>query len=101
MKTVRSSLNFDLSLSRAGAPVWMLLLGLACLNAHGDIQSPADLAVSIGITSYNVPAAVAIIVAIIWTATRSGLGSLLLWKAEVVRSVFVVLFLAILAGAKR
>jgi hypothetical protein len=74
MKNVRSSLNLDLSLSRAGAPVGVFSLGLACLNAHGDIQSPAGLAVRIGITSYNVPAAVAII----WTATGSGLGSLLL-----------------------
>ena len=63
MKKVRSSLNLDISLSRAGAPVGVLSLGLACLNAHGNIQSPAGLAVRIAITSYNVPAAVAIYLA--------------------------------------
>ena len=33
-------------------------LGLACLKARDDVRSPAGLAVSIGITSYNVLAAV-------------------------------------------
>jgi hypothetical protein len=66
-------------------------LGLACLKARDDIQSPAGLAVSIGITSYNVPAAVAMT----WTATGSGLGGLLLWGAGIVHSVFGVLFLLV------
>jgi hypothetical protein len=37
-------------------------LGLACLKARDDIQSPAGLAVRIGITSYNVLAAVGIFI---------------------------------------
>ena len=52
---------------------------------------------SIGITSYNVLAAVVIIL----TATESGLGGLLLWGAGIVPAVFDVLFLAVLAGTRR
>jgi hypothetical protein len=37
-------------------------LGLACLKARDDVQSPVGLAVSIGITSYNVLAAVVIFI---------------------------------------
>ena len=62
MKKIRSPLNLDLSLFRVGAPVGVFSLGLDCLNAHGDIQSPAGLAVRIGITSYNVLAAVGIFI---------------------------------------
>ena len=75
----------------------MLSLGLACLKAHGDIQSPAGLAVRIGITSYNVPAAVAII----WTAIGSESGGLLSWGAGVVHTVFGVLFLPVLTGTRQ
>ena len=41
MKKVRSSLNLDLDLSlpRAGAPIGMFALGLACLKARDDVQS--------------------------------------------------------------
>jgi len=34
---------------------------MACLKARDDVQSPVGLAVSIGITSYNVLAAVVMI----------------------------------------
>ena len=58
-----SSLNLDLNLSlpRAGAPIGMLALRLACLIALDAVQSPAGLAASIGVASYNVLAATAII----------------------------------------
>jgi hypothetical protein len=41
MKKVRSSLNLDLDLSlpRAGAPIGLFALGLACLKARDDVQS--------------------------------------------------------------
>jgi hypothetical protein len=41
-------------------------LGLACLKARNDVGSPAGLAVSLGITSYNVLAAVVLI----WTVQQ-------------------------------
>ena len=74
MKKVRSSLNLDLdlSLSRAGAPAGVFALGLACLKARDDIRSPAGLAVSIGIISYTVLAAV---------LSLSGLQQSLAWAA--------------------
>jgi preprotein translocase subunit SecG len=48
----------------------------------------AGLAVSIGITSYNV----LIAVVILQTATGSDLGGLLSWGAGIVHTVFGVLF---------
>lgn len=45
-------------------------LGLACLKARHDVASPAGLAVSLGITAYNVLAAVVLL----WTAAGSSLG---------------------------
>ncbi|MEP6932803.1 MAG: hypothetical protein ABI988_02495 [Nitrospirota bacterium] len=45
-------------------------LGLACLKARDDVRSPAGLALSIGITSYKVLAAVVLL----WTAAGSGIG---------------------------
>ena len=72
-------------------------LGLTCLKARNDVRSPAGLAVSIGITSYNVLATVVLI----WTAAGSGLGGLLLWGAGIVHAVFGVLFLSVLSGASR
>ena len=72
-------------------------LGLACLQARDDVQSPVALAVSIGITSYNELAAMVII----WTAAGSGLGGLLLWGAGIVHSVFCVLSLSGLAGTRQ
>ena len=72
-------------------------LGLACLKARNDVGSSAGLAVSIGITAYNVLAAVVLL----WTAAGSGLGGLLLWGAGIVHAVFGVLFLAFLSGTRR
>lgn len=54
-------------------------LGLACLKARHDVGSPAGVAVSIGITAYNVLAAVVLI----WAAAELGLGGLLLWVAGI------------------
>lgn len=68
-------------------------LGLACLKARDDIRSPAGLAVSIGITAYNVLAAVVLL----WTAAGPGLGGLLLWGTGIVHAVFGVLFLSVLS----
>ena len=61
---------------------------MACLQARDDVQSPVGLAVIFGITSYHLLAAVVII----WTATGSDLGGLLLWRAGIVHTVFGVLF---------
>jgi len=72
-------------------------LGLACLKARDDVRSPAGLAVSIGITAYNVLAAVVLL----WTAAGSGWGGLLLWGAGIVHAVFGVLFLSVLSGTRR
>ena len=63
-------------------------LGLACLQARDDAGSPAGLAVSIGITSYNVLAAVVLI----WAAVRLHLGGLLLWGAGIGHAVVGALF---------
>ena len=54
-------------------------LGLACLKARHDVGSPAGVAVSIGITTYNVLGAVVLI----WAAAELGLGGLLLWGAGI------------------
>jgi hypothetical protein len=54
-------------------------LGLACLKARHDVGSPAAVAVSIGITAYNVLAAVVLI----WAAAELGLGGILLWGAGI------------------
>jgi hypothetical protein len=67
-------------------------LGLACLKARDDVRSPAGLAVSIGITSYNVLAAVVLL----WTAAGSGLGGLLLWGAGIGHAVLGALFVSAL-----
>jgi hypothetical protein len=72
-------------------------LGLACLKARNDVGSPAGLAVSLGITAYNVLAAVVLL----WTAAGSGFGGLLLWGAGIVHAVFGVLFLSVLSGTRR
>ena len=66
-------------------------------KARNDVGSAAGLAVSIGITSYNVLAAVVLI----WTAAGSGFGGLFLWGAGIVHAVFGVLFLAFLSGTRR
>ena len=72
-------------------------LGLACLKARKDVGSPAGLAVSIGITSYNVLAAVVIM----WAAAGLGLGGLLLWAAGIGHAVVGALFVAGLMGTRR
>jgi hypothetical protein len=61
-------------------------LGLTCLKACDDVQIPAGLAVSIWVTTYNVPPAAVII----QTATGSDLGGLLLRETRIVHSVFGV-----------
>ena len=63
-------------------------LGMACLKARDDVRSPAGLAVSIGITSYNVLAAVVLL----WTAAGSELGCLLLWGAGIGHTTLGALF---------
>ena len=68
---------------------------MTCLKARDDVQRPAGLAVSIGVTPYNVLATVAII----RTAYRA--WGLLLWGAGIVHFVFGVLFFAVFAGTKR
>ncbi|MBU6435204.1 MAG: hypothetical protein KJS98_18005, partial [Nitrospirae bacterium] len=72
-------------------------LGLACLKARDDVGSAAGLAVSIGIASYNVLAAVIII----WAAAGLGLGGLLLWGAGIGHAVLGALFVAALMASGR
>jgi len=67
-------------------------LGLACLKARNDVGSPAGVAVSIGITAYNILAAVVLL----WTAAASGLGGLLLWGAGIGHAMLGVLFVSAL-----
>jgi len=70
-------------------------LGLACLKARDDVRSPAGLAVTVGITSYNVLAAVVIL----WAAAGLGLGGMLLWAAGIGHAVLGVLFVWALAAS--
>jgi hypothetical protein len=72
-------------------------LGLACLKARDDVRSAAGLAVSIGITSYNVLAAVVLI----WAAAGLGLGGLLLWAAGIGHAILGALFVAGLVQVRR
>ena len=72
-------------------------LGVACLKARSDFASPAGLAVSLGMTSYNLLAAVVII----WAAVGLSLGGLLLWAAGIGHAVLGVLFLSALVGTSR
>jgi hypothetical protein len=72
-------------------------LGLACVKARHDVASPAGLAVSIGITSYNVLAAVVLI----WTAAGSDLGGLLLWGAGIGHAALGLLFVSALMTEER
>jgi hypothetical protein len=67
------------------------------MKACGDVRSPAGLAAIIWVTTCKVAAAAVII----WTATESAPGGLLLWKIGIVHSGFGVLFLAVLAETKR
>jgi hypothetical protein len=72
-------------------------LGLACLKARDDARSPAGLAVSIGITSYNVLAAVVLL----WAAAGLGLGGLLLWGAGIGHAALGALFVSALVTSRR
>jgi hypothetical protein len=72
-------------------------LGLACLKARDDVRSPAGVAVSIGITSYNMLAAVVLF----WTAAGSGLGGLLLWGAGIGHATLGALFVSALMTSRR
>jgi hypothetical protein len=72
-------------------------LGLACLKARHDVASPAGLAVSIGITAYNLLAAVVLI----WTAAGSGLGGLLLWGAGIGHAMLGALFVSAIVMSRR
>ena len=72
-------------------------LGLACLKARHDVGSPAGVAVSIGITSYNMLAAVVLF----WTAAGSGLGGLLLWGAGIGHATLGALFVSALMTSRR
>lgn len=72
-------------------------LGLACLKARHDVASPAGLAVSIGITSYNILASAVII----WVAAVFGLGGLLLWVAGIGHAVLGLLFVSALVTSGR
>jgi hypothetical protein len=72
-------------------------LGLACLKARDHVGTPAGLAVSIGITSYNVLAAVVLI----WTVAGLGLGGLLLWAAGIGHAILGALFVSALVTSRR
>ena len=72
-------------------------LGLACLKARSEVASPAGLAVGLGITSYNVLAAVVII----WAAAGLSLGGMLLWAAGIGHVVLGALFVSALVGMRR
>ena len=98
MKKVRSSLNLDLdlSLTRAGAPTGMFSLEWPCLKVRNDVQSPAGLAVSRGITFYNVLAACYSL-----HCNRGGPGRPVVVGSGDCPLGFDVLFLSILAGTRR
>jgi hypothetical protein len=72
-------------------------LGLACLKARHDVASPAGLAVSLGITAYNLLAAAVLC----WTAAASGLGGLLLWGARILHAALGALFVPALVALRR
>jgi hypothetical protein len=72
-------------------------LGLACLKARHDVASPAGLSVSLGITSYNLLAAVVLI----WTAAESDLGGLLLWGAGIAHAALGALFVSAIVASRR
>ncbi len=72
-------------------------LGLACLKARHDVASPAGVAVSMGITAYNLLAAVVLL----WTAAASGLGGLLLWGAGIAHAALGALLVSALVASRR
>jgi hypothetical protein len=67
------------------------------MKACDDVQSPAGLAVSIWVTTYKVPAAAVII----WTATGSTPGGLLLWGARIGHAVLDTLYLSACVTSRR
>jgi len=89
MKKVRSSLNLDLDLSlpRAGAPIGMFALGLACLKARDDVQSCRS---GGEYRDHVLQRAGAVVIFL--AATGSDLGGLTSWRAGIVHTVFGVLF---------
>lgn len=74
----------------------MFALGLACLKARDDVRSAAGLAVSLGMISYNVLAAVILI----WAAAGLSLGGLLLWGAGIAHAVLAGFFISALAALR-
>ena len=72
-------------------------LGLACLKVRDHAGTPAGLAVSIGITSYNVLAGVVIV----WAAAGLSLGGILLWGTGAAHAVLGGFFIIALAGLSR
>jgi hypothetical protein len=72
-------------------------LGLVCLKVRDDVGIPASLAVSHGITSYNVLAAVVII----WAAAGLGLGGALLWGAGILHATLGMLFVSALMASRQ
>ena len=72
-------------------------LGLACLKARDDAESAAGLAVSLGITGYNVLAAVVLL----WAAAGLSLGGLLLWGAGIGHAALGALFVSTLVASRR
>jgi hypothetical protein len=72
-------------------------LGLTCLKARDDVESPTGLAVSLGITAYNILAAVVIV----WAAAVLGIGGLLLWGAGIGHAVFGALFVSSLVASRQ
>ena len=71
-------------------------LGLACLKVRNDVQSPASLAVSIGITFYN-----ALTARYSLHCNRGGPGRPVVVGSGDCPLGFDVLFLSILAGTRR
>ncbi len=71
-------------------------LGLACLKAR-DAAATSGLAVSLGMTSYNVLAAVLLL----WAAAGLGLGGLLLLGTGIAHAVLGTLFVSSLMALKR
>jgi hypothetical protein len=72
-------------------------LGLACLKARDHAGTPVGLAVSIGITYYNVLAAVVQI----WAVVGLGFGGLLLWGAGIGHAGLDALFVSAFVTSKR
>jgi hypothetical protein len=73
-----------------GAAVFAL--GLVCLKARDAVRSPAGLAASVGMTAYNVLAAVVLL----WAAAGLSLGGSLLWGAGIGHAALGALFVSAL-----